>query len=321
MKKASIALLLMVIFAGILLVIWRARRPAGVKKVSLAHSSILNQYFYALDKKKLHLDGLEFDITVVQDPAALGVYVMGRAGIDLVEAGTPFAGVARISNPNVKIVGTLLKPRADDCAVVVKANSDIDSPQDLAGKRIGVDSLAEPHTILLKEVLKQNHNIPYESATYIVKPVPVLLDLLKRGDIDAVLVYGLLGYQPRGDKQNYEVVCSVFEEAKSILGDTPVVAVLVTNRKDLDKDTAKKALAAIKESFDYAFAHQEELSQELAGQFGISPEVYKNSFFGTLPTGVFLTREDQDNILKIFEVAQRQGIIDRQITEDIFFDQ
>lgn len=291
-------------------------------EVSLVHSLILGQYFYALDEGRVGLRRIRFNITTLQEAGALGSYATGETEIDLIEVATTVAGLAHDSTPHVRIVGTLIRPTGGDAIVVVKSHSALSSLSDLRGKTVGVDSLSLTPVILLRELLRQTYGVDYDEVTYVEHPLSALLSALDDREVDAVVVYSAYAYLARAQGGEYQIISSIFEEVKPILGDLPIAAVLVTNRTDLEdrSEVLQGAIGLVKESFTYGLEHRDEISQEMGARLGLQPEIYALTFYNVVPTDIYLNAEDKENILQLLDLAWRQGLIERQTTEDIFFD-
>jgi len=318
-RKVVIWLIIFTVI-GIILVFYNDLHEPPVD-VSIVHSEILGQYFFGLDNGIVTSTRIKPNITVLREASALGYYARNNTEIDFVEVATTFAGMTYDENPNVKIIGTLIKPRGDDSIVVVNSESQIATLSDLRGKKVGMDNIALTPTVLLKELLKEVYNINYDEVTYVEIPLSGALGQLDSREVDAVVVYSAYAYFARAQNK-YRVLSNVFEETKQLLGDLPIAAVLITNRVDLDsrQEVLFRGLELIQNSFNYGLKNREEISQAMSKQLGIQPETHSISFQNVVPTTIFLNIDDMENILKLLIIAKNQGLIGREITDDIFFD-
>jgi len=290
------------------------------RELHFAHSTILNQYLYAWDKEIVS-HPVRVKTTVVEDPEALGPYLMGRNPADLVEVATVFAGIAHSKNPEVKIVGSLTKAGNADSVVVVRKDSQITSPQDLKGKTVGTPGLAMTPTVLLRKLLKQGYGIEYDQVRFVLKPLPTLLTILEKGQVDAVIVFNIFAYQAALNP-DLVILMDVDEAAKHlILGDYPIAAVLGSNQDTINnrRRDIERVLGAIKESHEYALLHKDEVARNLAEDFGLEIETYRLFAFRIQPANIHLTAEEKANIVLILAIAYEQGLLDQEIGNEIFW--
>lgn len=71
-------------------------------------------------------------------------------------------------------------------AILVKAGSGIKTPQDLAGKKIGVPGIGAVLHVLTRRWLTEK-GVDYKKITFIETPLPQMSDILKGGNVDAVI--------------------------------------------------------------------------------------------------------------------------------------
>lgn len=289
-------------------------------ELHFVHSSILNQYLYAWDKEIIS-HPVCVKTTIVEDPGALGTYLMGQNPADLVEVATVFAGIAHSKNPKVRIVGSLTKGGNVDSVVVVRKDSGTTSPQDLKGKTVGTPGLAMTPAVLFRELLKQKYGIEYDQVHFVLKPLPILLTILDKGQVDAVIVFNIFAYQSTLNP-NLMILMDVDEDAKELLlGDYPIAALLASNEDTIAKRKRdiERVLGAIKESHKYALFHKDRVAQNLTPDFGLDIETYKQFAFRIQPANIYLTAEEKENILQILAIAYKQGLLDQKVGREIFW--
>lgn len=292
----------------------------GTEEVALVHSTIINQYFYGLDRGLIPSPGVSFDIQVIQDPAALGTFLVSRQqDADLVEAGPVVAATAHGRNENARIVGTLLEGREGIAVLVTRSDSTIRELSDLVNHVVGVNSLATTPTIVLRELLRQEHSVEYEEVSYLTRPQPLLLSDLENGDIDAALVFGVFAYRAV-NSDGFRVVSDLYADSQQFLGDYPISIILASpNPERLDDETRTGALGAIHRSLQYSQKNKQEIADELSGELGLTSEEYEESFFGLSPTEVTLNEDDVQRILVLLRHAHRQGVLEREPQQDLFY--
>lgn len=290
------------------------------KELHFIHSNILNQYLYAWDKKLIS-QNMHVKTTVVGSPEALGPYLIGQNPADLVEVSTVFAGIAYSKNSKVKIVGSLTKGGNADSVLVVRKDSGIISSRDLKGKKVGTAGLAMTPTVLFRELLNQEYGIKYDQVNFVLKPLPILLNILDKRQLDAVIVFNIFAYQASLNPK-FLVLMDIDEEAKNFLiGDYPIVALLASNEDTVAHRgwEIKQILGVIKESNKYALTHKDEVARNLALDFDLDIETYKKFAFKIQPANIYLTNKEKENILKILSIAYKQGLLEQRVGDEIFW--
>jgi len=317
-KRKMLPMVLITISVVLALTCFGAIAPG--RTLHFVHSTILNQYLYAWDKEMIPYP-VSVETTVVQDPGALGVYLMGLNPADLVEVATVFAGIAHTQNPEVRIVASLTKAGNADSVVVVRAESGITGPEDLKGRTIGTPGLAMTPTVLFRELLKEEYGVGYDEVRFILKPLPMLLSLLEREQVDAVIVFNIFAYQAAANP-NFEILMDIDEHAKeTLLGSSPIAAVLASTQSTIgtSRSELEKLLGAIKDSHEYALLHKEEIAENLASDLGLDAETYQDYAFRIQPANILLTDEEKQNILQILAIAFNQSLLEEQVDSSIFW--
>ena len=329
-KSALVLVLFSVVYIGFSIFRFLNTPP---KTVFVVHSRILSQYFYALDFGQVHERGITPNPTVVEETASLSQFATiyentnsaepaKRPTLVLVELPTPYAGRIREKNVNLRIVGTLIRPKGTDAVVAVRYNSEIVTLSDLRGRRVAVDDMYSTPVIMTRELLRGS-GIAYDQVTYVRLPRERLLPSLENGEVDAAILYSGYASLARIRKDKYRIISYIFDDSRVILGgELPVAAVLVTNSSGIEQKCSvlKKSLVLVQKSFRYGTEHADEVVQKVAPALDLSPDVYKITFQTIEPTRVFLSPSDRKNILTLLNMAYKQGAIPAKVTDEIFFD-
>ncbi|MDD5335423.1 MAG: ABC transporter substrate-binding protein [Rhodoferax sp.] len=85
--------------------------------------------------------------------------------------------------------GGVLSKTYTDLAAVARAGSNIRSPQDFLGKKVGVPGLGALLHVTFRQWLK-NNGVDYRKVNFIEAPFPQHADLIRGGSIDAVITAG-----------------------------------------------------------------------------------------------------------------------------------
>jgi NitT/TauT family transport system substrate-binding protein len=158
-------------------------------KINLAYAVAADflPVFVAKDSGIFEKHGLDVNLSVMGNPAlapaaltagSLDISLMtppnlllaNQGGLDMVA----IAGVVRVQKTN---------PRSN---LVTRTGTNITSPADLKGKKIGVPGINSSLDLVFKTWLKE-HNVPLDQVTSVETPFGQMPDLLKSGQVDGVI--------------------------------------------------------------------------------------------------------------------------------------
>jgi NitT/TauT family transport system substrate-binding protein len=146
-------------------------------------------------------------------------------------------------------------------AVFVPHDSAIDSIDDLEGRRLGVFGGPGSTTFAFLAVIARNWyglNL-YENVELVTAPGPALIELMARGDLDAVLLGTIESIQIRAEDR-FRVLTDLSEEYRSLTGKpAPAHVVIATNEDFLSRspDIVRDYLAAYRRTLDYIDSNPE----------------------------------------------------------------
>lgn len=146
--------------------------------------------YWGIEKGKFAEHGLEVELirtaggaagiaAIVSDSADFS-FTNGFTAINSFVAGFP---VRFISN-GYEIP---LPPKESTNVVAVRGDSDIQSPQDLVGKKLAVNELAGVNQIVVSAWLEIN-GVDYQDVNFVALPFPELVPALLAGNVDAIQV-------------------------------------------------------------------------------------------------------------------------------------
>ena len=152
-------------------------------------------------------------------------------------------------------------------AIFVKASSPIRTPQDLAGRRIAVNAVANVGPLVINAAL-QKSGVGIHQVSYVAVPFPNMANALSKGQVDAVWAVepfsGVIGAMPgvRRVLEPYTLLAKNFPVASYFASNS----YLSKNRSVVDRFTR-----AMNESLRYAQAHPAQVRQILPTFLKISP--------------------------------------------------
>jgi len=251
--------------AGLVLIaaVAEARSVYALEPVSVRLSWFATGYtspvFLGIDKGWYKEAGL--DVTVQESQGAniaVQQVASGNATFGIVTADAAIRVIAQ--DAPIKIIGTLAT--TNGYCVLVKADSGINSPKDLVGKRYGSTAVSAPGR-LLSAYLKAN-NVPPDSVQRISVDFTNLYAGFIGGQFEAMAA---LSYDevPRFEARGIKVRCMEYADVgMKMIGYTLITDLSTIQNKP---ETVRKFVAVTLKAHEYAFQHPEE-SAEAAKKLG-----------------------------------------------------
>ena len=195
--------------------------------------------------------------------------------------------------------------------VFTRKDSAINTPADLAGKKVGVPGLKTTTTTIFLEMLKREYGIGEDDLVLVDKALPTLPTLVDSGDIDATLMYGDISVQTYySDK--YKLVWNVDKAFKERYGDYTPASLIVVNTEFFEehRDRAEAVLDDLKQSKSYGEEHLDEIASWYAAKFGGDADYYKTAYYNHYSVSLApITDENREAVMTVFEFAKAQGLI------------
>jgi NitT/TauT family transport system substrate-binding protein len=165
--------------------------PAWAEGTKLAIGYVPNgdftPVFIAQEKGYFAKAGLETTLTPIpipsNVPAALtsqSIDVGPATAVNLFQTAENGLGLVAISGYNRNLAGK------EPAQLILKTGTAYNSPADIVGKRIGTPGLFSTFDLFLQSWLR-NNNIAHDKVTQVEMNFPPMLDMLKSGQVDAVL--------------------------------------------------------------------------------------------------------------------------------------
>jgi ABC-type nitrate/sulfonate/bicarbonate transport system substrate-binding protein len=227
--------------------------------------------------------------------------------------------IARERGTPLVLLGTGTKNLEEGNALFVRADSAIKSQADLAGKKIGVESMSSVTTIYHRAILQHRYKVPTEKISWLVKPPPQLLALLKQGEIDAAVLFSDVYFTAKANP-DYRIIHELGYEGRAMAGDYLPAMVIVAQERKLREipGMGRELVAAMKRSFEYAAANQEALMAEWLKTRQMPPALLKRAWVSDQPS-FSLTDKEKDIIMRVAEWHNEQNVLSRKLkAEEIF---
>lgn len=248
-------------------------------------------------------EGINLDIQTTSGGAAAVPGVVS-GDFDLAFGNTLSLMVAQDQGLDLRYVtnGTTTSgdPERDFSAVVVPAGSDIQGPEDLAGKTVSVNNLNNIGDTTIRHVVEQAGGDP-QSIDFVEVGFPDAPAALERGQVDAAWVldpfltqvlddgaravsYNYVEFDPELDIAGYFTTAQKFEE---------------------DPELVESFQNAMNRSLEYAEEHPEEVREIVGTYTEIDEEMRQNM---ALPR--FRTEFDRDALQKLGDAAVEYGTLE-----------
>lgn len=169
-----------------------AAPTSGITTVRATTLKLCNEpyLYWAIEKGIFEKHGLKVEpVQSTGGSAGIAAIVSGSADFSFTNGFTAILSYAQ--GFPVKFVAatyeTPVAPKPEANAVIVRANSSIQGPKDLAGKRIGVNELGGINQIVVSAWLRKNGVDP-TAANFVALPFPQLVPAVVQGQLDAAQV-------------------------------------------------------------------------------------------------------------------------------------
>ena len=239
-----------------------------------------------------------------------------------------FGTLPEISNISYKAVAMFvthagMETEKGVSMVFSAAGSDINSPEDLAGKTIGVTNVQSNTTTVFLGMLNEDYGISEDQVSFVAKPPALLAQLLIQGDLDAIVLGGdpaIANYY----NDEFKVVWNLdlaFNEKYGVYT-SPSLFVVDSSYLEENRDVAEAVYNLLLESVEYGEAHLDELSQLYADEKGGDAAFYKKIYIDHY--SISLTPVDglaEDAIMTTFGFTKDRGIITELPDPDTCFEE
>ena len=301
--------------------------PQTKTEINMVIAPYSSEWFttYAIRNNIITSEEVEFNITSnirFNDQMLAGDFIMGEMSV------STFAIAIENNQSPYRAISTFITQKGIEDArginvLFARADSDINSPEDLAGKRIGVPGLQSSAATIFLVMLERQYGITEDQLTLVDKSSPLLIELLRQGELDATILIGNPPPQAYYDP-DFKTVWNLDEAFYEEHGEyySPTVLLVDSNFYDNNKKAAETAYELLKESSAYAREHLDDLAEEYAVEFGAD-----------LPADFYLTAQRyhatatlspiegdmEDAVMAIFELVQERNIISEIPDPDVAF--
>jgi NitT/TauT family transport system substrate-binding protein len=280
----------------------------GQKTVKLGYTGIAPTQL-GVDKGIFAKHGIKLQTSEADNPAAVAAQVLS-GHLDVGFVTTAFLATAASKGAPLQAISAvdgLIDPKDAVSGIVVKQDSPIRSPKDLAGKKVAVVALGSELDVLMHVVVDRDGGDSGKVQAVQI-PFPQMQAALKSGRVDAIVTT--------------EPFFSASKKAGGRVISQPEVDVLpngsvtayVASKKYIaqNPETVKAFAAAMAESLDYARAHKDEALSVIPKLTGLTPAEVQGSPLGT----VYAPKLDVASIDQMQDLMLQYKVIDKKTPID-----
>ncbi len=219
--------------------------------------------YYALAKGLVRPDGFDIKIIEVADPPSRAQEeVLIKDEVQVANLYLPNFLRCKLEGAPIVGIATEWKSTAKGNGMFVRADGPVKTPQDLSGKLIASHHKT-PHATH-RYLLKHCYGVDETSLRWVSNPQEQLLDILKQGKADAVVLIDQFFFK---GEQDPDIRCLYTdgEGWKKLHGFTEFIKHMIAMRESLLREhpeLREKLLSAFRASFAYSEEHLEEIADE-----------------------------------------------------------
>ena len=291
--------------------------PKTQTTINLAMANFFNTWLttYGIREGVITSDEVEVNITLATDyetQILAGKFPMGAM------ATATFAIACEQSEIDFKGISTMIVHEGAEKQegvniLYTRADSALKSPADLIGKKVGVPDLTSSATSVFLGMLKQEYGIREDQLTLVNKQNPLLLELLRKGEIDVAMLGGNVSVQAFVDPA-FKVLWNLDKAFYAKYGAYFFPSILIVEEGYLgdNPDVVRAVYDLLKRSNEYGEQHLAELAGKYAAEFGqgLSADFYQLVFNEHSRTRMVpIEGKTQDTLMAVFALVKERGII------------
>lgn len=270
---------------------------------------------YAIKKGIVTSDKIKIEVSPL-DIAALQQAIAART-FDVVEGAAMAIPRANARGLPLEIIGIAQRSHDEGLgsSIWVKADSPIQSVEDLKGKKLGSYTLSSAGMTLNRIALNQAYGLNVAAkggdVQFVELPESALAAALSAGNVDASVLIHAQAYQAMKSGE-FRPIAQLGKDMTDKFGLRMITSVLVGygDKLEKDPDSYQEFLRMFRESVEYALAHQDEVFTAVGKEQNIDPEFFTLWFnkFTSIP--VYISQNDLDAIDTLWTEATKLGVLD-----------
>lgn len=238
-------------------------------RFSITPFYVTRQYYYALETGAVTPDGFELDIEYNHSPVKDQVLICGKVDATTMSMGK-YILAKSISDSYVLptdpfAIATSLTYKQGN-GLFVRSASDIESPQDLEGKRLGIHDKSMV-LVYHKAILEDLYDVDISKIEWVFDTHQGLTTRMEEGDIDAVERVGDWYFNLDASPAHTKLY-DMAEQWNTLCGYDPIVHIVAADKRIYDETPAvvDSFVEALQASTKYRDDHYEEILSAFAAE-------------------------------------------------------
>ena len=276
-------------------------------KITLAYSAsaAFTNAFVAADQGIFAKHGLDVEMKLIPNSSTLPAAL---ASSSLQIGGTTAPVTLQAIEAGIDLVilggGGVTAKGQDEAAVLAHEGTNIREPKDFVGKRVGTPGLNAYLHILFRQWLT-DRGVDWHKVTFVEVPFAQLADVLRAGQVDAILIGEPFKSRALDTKAGYLVAPYVSEFPPGV---TSVWYVGTRKWADAEKDTAKAFQAALAEATNLATSNGDIERKAIATYVKLPPEA-----LAKLPIPAQQDKVSPDQVSFWIKMGLDQGLLRKKL--------
>lgn len=270
---------------------------------------------WALKNGKVASDTVEIEATALQIPALIQATV--ARSYDVVQTAGMAIPRARARGLDLRIIGTALRYQdaGQGADIWVPADSDIQTAEDLKGRKLAVYSVGSSGITLVRIALADTHGLDVDLKSgdleFVEMPAPGMPAALAGGRVDAATLIHAQAFAAQETGEFRSVVSTAVDNVEAF-GVRMVSAVLAGYGDKLEAEPEKyrEFLRLLDASAEYAVANPDEVFPAVAEETGVDPAFFERWFAEYSSFPVLISEDDRKAIEILWAEAEKLGLLE-----------
>ena len=295
-------------------------------KFSLTPFYVTRQFYYGLETGEAVPSGFDIDLEYNHSPHKDHVLICGSVDASTISLGK-FLLAKSISHtytlPTDPVMVATALAYKEGNGMFVRTKGDIDSPTDLAGKRVGIHDKSMVF-VYHNAILEDLFDVPVDEIEWVFDTHQGLTKRMEEGDIDAVERVGDWYWNLR-TSDDHEMLYDMAKQWNELEGYDPIVHVIGANDEfyDARQDDVETLVGALQASAQYRNEHYEDILAEFATEnddrtewTGEKTIEELRRITGSSQASFTLTDTDRQKVRDWMEYAERYGVMAEPVPDE-----